>query len=104
MPILGVALLDFSHMLSYAGMPDYVTANSVAKGINFWLPARYLVAVSLLWALGLHWHAPGDSASAGPGPRRGGHRCGENNPTPNCRGRASRPREHARHGRERRAA
>ncbi|MBV7460385.1 MULTISPECIES: EAL domain-containing protein [unclassified Acidovorax] len=64
---LGVALLDFSHMLSYAGMPDYVTANSVAKGINFWLPARYLVAVSLLWALGLHWHAPGDSASAGPG-------------------------------------
>lgn len=54
-------------MLSYAGMPDYVTANSVAKGINFWLPARYLVAVSLLWALGLHWHAPGDSASARPG-------------------------------------
>ena len=33
---LGVALLDFSHMLSYVGMPDFITANSVAKGINFW--------------------------------------------------------------------
>jgi len=39
---LGVAILDFSHMLSFAGMPDYITPNSVAKGINFWLPARYL--------------------------------------------------------------
>lgn len=63
---LGVALLDFSHMLSYVGMPDYVTPNSVAKGINFWLPARYLGAASLLWALALHWRAPGDSAPAGP--------------------------------------
>lgn len=63
---LGVALLDFSHMLSYVGMPDYVTPNSVAKGISFWLPARYLGAASLLWALALHWHAPGDAVSAGP--------------------------------------
>ncbi|HLS98637.1 MAG TPA: EAL domain-containing protein [Porticoccaceae bacterium] len=45
---LGVALLDFSHTLSYAGMPDYITANSVEKGINFWLAARYLVALTLL--------------------------------------------------------
>ena len=63
---LGVALLDFSHMLSYVGMPDYVTPNSVAKGISFWLPARYLGAASLLWALALQWHAPGHMVSAGP--------------------------------------
>ncbi|PJI97329.1 membrane-associated sensor protein [Acidovorax sp. 69] len=63
---LGVALLDFSHMLSYAGMPDYITPNSVAKGINFWLPARYVGAVSLVWALSLHWHALGESVSESP--------------------------------------
>lgn len=53
-------------MLSYVGMPDYVTPNSVAKGISFWLPARYLGAASLLWALALQWHAPGHVVSAGP--------------------------------------
>ena len=63
---LGVAMLDFSHMLSYAGMPDYITPNSVAKGINFWLPARYLGALSLLCALSLHWHALGESVSGSP--------------------------------------
>ena len=63
---LGVAMLDFSHMLSYAGMPDYITPNLVAKGINFWLPARYLGALSLLWALSLHWHALGESVSERP--------------------------------------
>jgi len=54
---LGVGILDFSHMLSYAGMPEYITANSVEKGINFWLPARYLGALSLLLALLLPWSA-----------------------------------------------
>ena len=48
---LGVAMLDFSHMLSYVGMPDFITPNSIVKGINFWLPARYLAVLSLLWAL-----------------------------------------------------
>ena len=54
---LGVGILDFSHMLSYAGMPEYITANSVEKGINFWLPARYLGGLSLLLALLLPWNA-----------------------------------------------
>lgn len=53
--LLGVALLDFSHMLSFDGMPAYFTPNSVAKGINFWLPARYLGALTLLLAMWLPW-------------------------------------------------
>lgn len=63
---LGVAVLDFSHMLSYAGMPDYITPGSVEKGINFWLPARYMGALSLLLALLLPWRAvsPGRAAGA----------------------------------------
>ncbi len=45
---LGVALLDFSHALSFAGMPDYVTPSSPEKAINFWLAARLLATVALL--------------------------------------------------------
>ncbi|MFT3856290.1 MAG: MASE3 domain-containing protein [Aquabacterium sp.] len=45
---LGVAILDFSHALSYAGMPDYVTPSSPQKAINFWLAARLLAALALL--------------------------------------------------------
>lgn len=47
---LAVGLLDFAHTMSFAGMPDYFTANSSAKGINFWLAARYLAALTLLAA------------------------------------------------------
>lgn len=45
---LGVALLDLSHTLSYAGMPDFITPSGVEKGINFWLAARLLAALALL--------------------------------------------------------
>ncbi|MDP3302334.1 MAG: EAL domain-containing protein [Sulfuricurvum sp.] len=44
----GVAILDFSHLLSYTGMPDYVTPSGPDKGIYFWLLARLLLAVGLL--------------------------------------------------------
>ncbi len=44
---LGVGILDFSHILSFKGMPDYVTPSSIDKGINFWLAARALSAVGL---------------------------------------------------------
>jgi hypothetical protein len=54
---LGVALLDAAHTLSYQGMPDYATPNSLAKGILFWLPARYLAAWSLLAAVLIPWRA-----------------------------------------------
>jgi diguanylate cyclase (GGDEF)-like protein/PAS domain S-box-containing protein len=45
---LGVGLLDFLHTMSYAGMPDAVTANSAQKSIFFWLSARMLAAAALL--------------------------------------------------------
>ncbi|MDY0106055.1 MAG: EAL domain-containing protein [Giesbergeria sp.] len=63
---LGVGILDFSHMLSYVGMPDYVTPGSVEKGINFWLPARYLGAVSLVLVLLLPWSSAAPGAFTGP--------------------------------------
>ncbi|MDP3120433.1 MAG: EAL domain-containing protein [Sulfuricurvum sp.] len=44
----GVAILDFSHLLSYTGMPDYVTPSGPDKGIYFWLVARLLLAFGLL--------------------------------------------------------
>jgi len=45
---LGVGILDFSHMLSYTGMPDFITASGPNKSIIFWLAARSLAAVTLL--------------------------------------------------------
>ena len=45
---LAVALLDFFHTLSYAGMPALITPSSLEKTINFWLPARVISAVALL--------------------------------------------------------
>ena len=52
---MGVALLDFSHMLSYAGMPDFVTPSSAEKGIHFWLAARLLSALILLAVAWMSW-------------------------------------------------
>ena len=45
---LGVALVDFGHALSYAGMPDLVTPASPEKSINFSLVSRLLAALALL--------------------------------------------------------
>lgn len=45
---LAVGLLDFAHMLSIKGMPDFVTPGGVEKGINFWLAARIVAAIGLL--------------------------------------------------------
>ncbi|MDO8772858.1 MAG: EAL domain-containing protein [Burkholderiaceae bacterium] len=45
---LGVGLLDFLHTMSYAGMPDAMTANTPHKSIFFWLAARTLAASALL--------------------------------------------------------
>jgi diguanylate cyclase (GGDEF)-like protein/PAS domain S-box-containing protein len=47
--LLGVALLDLSHALSYLGMPDFITPSSAEKAINFWLAARAMAAAALLW-------------------------------------------------------
>lgn len=45
---LCVGLLDFAHMMSYMGMPDFVTPASPHKAIVFWLQARYIAALTLL--------------------------------------------------------
>ncbi len=44
----GVSVLDFSHVISYAGMPDFVTPSGADKGIDFWLAARVLSSVGLI--------------------------------------------------------
>ncbi|MBF0255766.1 MAG: GAF domain-containing protein, partial [Gammaproteobacteria bacterium] len=44
----GVALLDFSHTISYSGMSDFVTPSGAEKAIYFWLSARLLAALALL--------------------------------------------------------
>ena len=46
--LLATGLLDFAHMMSYAGMPAWVTPSNPEKAINFWLAARLVFAVSLL--------------------------------------------------------
>ncbi|WMC12028.1 EAL domain-containing protein [Oceanimonas pelagia] len=46
---LGIGLLDLSHVLSYRVLPDFVTANTPEKAINFWLAARTLTAAILLY-------------------------------------------------------
>lgn len=58
---LGVALLDFGHLLSYAGMPDFVTPSGPEKAIAFWLGARLMAAIALLMAATLPWR-PGSAA------------------------------------------
>jgi len=49
---LGVALLDFLHLMSHPGMPDFFTVNTAHKATTLWLAARLLAAGALLaWAL-----------------------------------------------------
>jgi PAS domain S-box-containing protein len=46
--LLGVAMLDFGHTLSYHGMPHWVTPSDPQKAIDFWLFARNFAALTLL--------------------------------------------------------
>lgn len=43
-----VGLLDFSHTVSYSGMPDFISPNDAQKQLNFWLSARLIAALVLL--------------------------------------------------------
>ncbi len=45
---LAVAIMDFTHLMSYVGMADFITENSPHKSIVFWLAARYVAAAALL--------------------------------------------------------
>jgi len=53
---MGVGLLDLAHLLSYKGMPDFITPAEPQKAIVFWLCARYLASLVLL-TLALQPHA-----------------------------------------------
>ncbi|MFA5522453.1 MAG: EAL domain-containing protein [Castellaniella sp.] len=52
---LGVAVLDFSHMMSYTGMPAYIGAPDYQQSLMFSLVARSLGALSLLAMAWLTW-------------------------------------------------
>lgn len=52
---LGVAVLDFLHLVSYPGMPDFVTSGNAEKAIYFWFLARLFGALGLLAAAWLPW-------------------------------------------------
>ncbi|MBI3479344.1 MAG: EAL domain-containing protein [Nitrosomonadales bacterium] len=51
-----VGWLDFSHTVSYVGMPEFVSPNDSEKHLNFWLSARFLASVSLLIVAIRSWH------------------------------------------------
>ena len=53
--LFGTGLLDFAHMVSVLGMPEFVTPPSMEKSISFWLAARYLPAIGLLVMAMRHW-------------------------------------------------
>lgn len=48
---LCVGLLDLGHLLSFHGMPDFVTPSGPEKAINFWLAGRFVEALALLIAV-----------------------------------------------------
>jgi diguanylate cyclase (GGDEF)-like protein/PAS domain S-box-containing protein len=52
---LGVALLDFLHVLSLPGMPDFIAASPAATSTGFWLAARFVGALGLLAAVWVPW-------------------------------------------------
>ena len=60
----GVALLDFTHMLSYVGMPSFITPSDSNKAIYFWLSARALACVGLLVATAARWRRPATQQEA----------------------------------------
>lgn len=51
MVFLAVGLIDFAHLLSYKGMPDFITANSENKASMFWIVSRMLASTGLLAAV-----------------------------------------------------
>ncbi|WP_341892101.1 EAL domain-containing protein [Variovorax sp. YR752] len=52
---LAVGLIDIAHLLSYRGMPDFVTPAHTEKAINFWLVARLIAALTLLAVAWRDW-------------------------------------------------
>lgn len=44
----GMGLIDFSHALTYSGMPDFITPNILTKASQCWIAARMFMAVGFL--------------------------------------------------------
>ncbi len=49
-------LIDLAHLLSYKGMPDFISPSSVEKGIIFWLFARFIIAVGIFTFVVKDWN------------------------------------------------
>jgi signal transduction histidine kinase/ActR/RegA family two-component response regulator len=45
---LAIGILGVMHLLSFSGMPDFVTANSPTKASQYWIVLRFLTAVTFL--------------------------------------------------------
>ncbi len=60
---LGVGMLDFTHTISFLGMPAFVTPSSQEKAIDFWLSARSLAAIALLIVSVTPWRPLASAAS-----------------------------------------
>ncbi|MGB9589180.1 MAG: MASE3 domain-containing protein, partial [Armatimonadota bacterium] len=45
---LTVALIDLAHMLSYKGMPAFLTENTVSKASTLWISARLVAGAGLV--------------------------------------------------------
>jgi diguanylate cyclase (GGDEF)-like protein len=52
---LAVGLLDVAHLLSYRGMPEFITPAHTEKAIHFWLVARYVAAAVLVAVAWRDW-------------------------------------------------
>ena len=50
-----IGCLDFSHTVSYGGMPDFLSPNGPDKHLNFWIVARLMAAFALLLVTLHHW-------------------------------------------------
>ncbi|PKM81618.1 MAG: hypothetical protein CVU89_08990 [Firmicutes bacterium HGW-Firmicutes-14] len=48
---LSVGIIDFAHTLSYNGMPDFFTPNSVDKASAYWIIGRLVQAAGILLAV-----------------------------------------------------
>ena len=53
--LMAVGLIDFAHMLSFKGMPDFITPSGPEKAINLWLVARLFAALALLTVAVRSW-------------------------------------------------
>ncbi len=57
MVFLAVGILDLAHLLSYKGMPDFITVNSENKASIFWIISRLLASAGLLAAAYIPRHS-----------------------------------------------